>query len=83
MARNYKKEAKWESSPEQVKRREARNKARAKAMKQGKVRKGDGKEVDHTGFHPTGSLDNVKVKVVSRTANRKRQPPHKGYGRKK
>lgn len=79
MARNYAKETAWENSPKQVKRREARNKARRDALKRGSVHKGDGKELDHVGYHPTGSLDNVPTKVVSRSANRKRQPPHKGY----
>jgi hypothetical protein len=72
--RNYKKETAYENSPEQVKRREARNKARRDAMKKGKVKKGDGKELDHVGFHRTGSLDNVPTKVVSKKANRSRQP---------
>lgn len=72
--RDYKKETAYENRPEQVKRREARNAARRKAEKAGKVHKGDGKELDHVGFHRTGSLDNVPTKVVSRTANRKRQP---------
>jgi len=79
MARNYKKENKWESSPEQVARRVARNRARRKAIKEGRVHKGDGKELDHVGYHPTGSLDKVPTRVTSRRANRKRQPPHKGY----
>lgn len=76
--RNYKKENAWENTPEQVKRREARNRARRRAMRAGKVRKGDGKEMDHLGYHPRGSLDKVPVKAVSRHANRVRQPPHKG-----
>lgn len=76
--RNYAKENEWENSPIQVKRREARNRARAKAMREGRVRKGDGKELDHVGYHPTGSLDNVPTRVKSRHANRVRQPPHKG-----
>lgn len=75
MTHNYAKENKWENTPAQVKRREARNRARAKAMKQGKVHKGDGKELDHIGFHRTGSLDHVPTKVVSRHKNRIRQPP--------
>lgn len=79
MARNYAKENKWEDSPRQVKRREARNKVRAKAAKKGLVRKGDGKELDHVGYHPTGTLKGVKAVVVSRHKNRIRQPPHKGY----
>lgn len=79
MTHNYARENKWEDSPQQVKRREARNKARRKAEKDGKVHKGDHKELDHVGYHPTGSLFNVSTKVVSRHANRVRQPPHKGY----
>lgn len=79
MARNYAKETSWEDSPRQVKRREARNSVRRKAMKAGKVRKGDGKELDHVGYHPTGTLKGVPAKVVSRHKNRVRQPPHKGY----
>ena len=72
--RNYAKENAWEDTPAQVKRREARNRARRKAMKAGKVHKGDHKELDHVGSHRTGSLDHVAVKVVSRHANRIRQP---------
>ena len=82
MARNYRKETAYEEAPAQIKRREARNRARRKALKAGTVRKGDNKELDHVGFHPTGSLDHVRVRAVSRHANRVRQPPHKGYGRK-
>ena len=72
--RNYAKETAYENSPEQVKRRVARNRARRKAEKAGKVHKGDGKELDHQGFHRTGSLDNVPTKVVSKKTNRSRQP---------
>lgn len=72
--RNYKKETEYENRPEQVKRRMARNRARAKAEREGKVRKGDGKELDHVGSHRTGSLDKVPTRVVSRHANRIRQP---------
>jgi hypothetical protein len=75
---NPEKEAKWEAQPEQKKRRAARNRARAKAEKAGKVHKGDGKELDHVGYHRTGSLDKVPTKVVSRAANRKRQPDRPG-----
>lgn len=75
--RNYRKENEWQSSPEQVDRRVARNRARRKAIREGRVKKGDGKELDHVGYHRTGSLDNVPTRVVSRSANRKRQPPTK------
>jgi len=79
MTHNYAKENKWEDSPRQVKRREARNKARSRAAKKGLVRKGDKKELDHVGYHPTGTLRGVRAVVVSRHRNRVRQPPHKGY----
>jgi hypothetical protein len=81
--RNYRAETDYESRPDQVKRRVARNRARRKALREGKVRKGDGKELDHQGTHRTGSLDNVPTKVVSRTANRKRQPPTKARGKER
>ncbi|HYT45771.1 MAG TPA: HNH endonuclease [Methylomirabilota bacterium] len=71
---NYVKETSYEDRPEQVERREARNVARRKAERRGTVHKGDRKEVDHTGSHRTGSLRHVKTRVVSRTANRRRQP---------
>lgn len=77
MAHNYAKENKWEDTPAQVKRRVARNRARRKAMKKGLVHKGDKKELDHLGSHRTGSLDHVPTKVVSRHANRIRQPKRK------
>lgn len=75
--RDYKQEAEWASSPEQIARRVARNRARRKAIREGRVRKGDGKELDHVGYHRTGSLDKVPTRVVSRQANRSRQPPTK------
>lgn len=75
MSHNYLRENKWEDTRSQVLRREARNKARGKAMKAGKVHKGDMKELDHVGFHRRGSLFKVPTKVVSRHANRIRQPP--------
>ena len=72
--RNYKKETAYEERPEQVKRREARNTARRKALRKGSVHKGDKKELDHLGSHRTGSLAHVPTRVVSRHANRIRQP---------
>lgn len=73
--RNYRKENAWEDTPAQVKRREARNAARRKGERTGRVHKGDGKELDHVGFHRKGSLRHVPTVVVSRHANRVRQPP--------
>ena len=77
--RNYAKETAYESSPRQRKRRVNRTLTRRAAEKKGLVHKGDGKELDHVGYHPTGTLKGVRARVVSRSANRRRQPPHKGY----
>lgn len=45
--RKYENATKYESTPEQKKARAARNAARRMLMKEGKVHKGDGKDVDH------------------------------------
>lgn len=64
----------YHAKPEQKLRRAQRNAARNKAEKEGRVHKGDGKEVDHVNAPRTGSLENVKTRVVPKTENRKRQP---------
>lgn len=75
MVRDYRKEYdEYHAKPEQKKRRAQRNAARNDAMKDGRVSKGDGKEVDHVNAPRTGSLDGVKTRVVPKTENRKRQP---------
>ena len=77
--RDYKREyADYQGKPEQIKRRAQRNAARAKAAASGLVHKGDSKEVDHLGSNRKGKLNNKRVKVVSRAANRKRQPKRDG-----
>ena len=82
MARNMAKETAYENSPKQVKRREARNKREREYKRKHHVDHiPAGKELDHTGYHRTGSLDHVPVKLVSRAANRRRQPPTKARGR--
>lgn len=60
---------KYNSQPEQKKNRASRNAARAAAMKDGKVRKGDGKDVDHRNMNPK---DNRKsnLKVMDKSKNR-------------
>lgn len=73
--RNYAKETSYEDSPQQVHRREARNAARRRGLREGRVHKHDGKELDHIGFHRTGPLDHVPTRVTSRHFNRSRQPP--------
>ena len=68
MGRNYKKEyANYQGSPEQIKRRSNRNKARRIMAKRGKVTKGDGKDVHHTTGNP---MNNKKLSVKSKSKNR-------------
>lgn len=59
----------YNSSPEQKKRRAQRNAARRKLEKQGRVRKGDGKDVDHKD-HNTANNSNSNLRVTSRSVNR-------------
>ena len=61
--------AKFQSSPKAIKERASRNAARAKLEKEGRVSKGDGKDVDHKNGNP---LSNKKsnLKVMSKSKNR-------------
>ena len=78
-ARDYKKEYReFQGTSEQKKRRAQRNAARAAAIKAGKARKGDGMEVDHVAMNRRGKLNNKKVKVISKIANRRKQPKRDG-----
>ncbi len=73
--RNFREEYdSFHSTPEQKKRRAQRNAARRKALAAGKVKKGDGKEVDHIAAPRNGSLDGIKTRVISKALNRKKQP---------
>ena len=60
---------KYNSSPEQKKRRAERNASRRKMEAAGKVRKGDGKDVDHRN-HNTGDKSMKNLRVMSKSANR-------------
>ena len=73
--RNYRDEYdSFHGTEEQKKRRAERNAARRKAVEAGRAKKGDGKEVDHIGAPRTGSLDGVPTQVISKRANRIKQP---------
>jgi len=76
--RKYKNAAIYEASPEQVKNRGERNKARAKLMKAGKVHKGDGKDVAHiVAADKGGSIkDGVRVESASKNRSFKRDSKH-------
>ncbi len=71
--RDYDKEYRdYQGTPEQIKRRSSRNKARRYMEKQGRVAKGDGKEVDHRNHDATdNSPSNLRVR--DKSANRRDQ----------
>lgn len=70
--RNYKKEyASYHGRPSQIKRRAARNAARRRLEKAGRVRKGDGRDVDHKDGNPLNNRPS-NLRVTSRRANRAR-----------
>jgi hypothetical protein len=72
MARNYKNEYQnYQGRPDQIKKRSMRNKARRKLMKEGRVHKGDGKDVDHkTPISQGGGNSDSNLRVQSDNANR-------------
>lgn len=72
MARNYKREyAKYQGTEEQKKKRAQRNTARRQAEKAGKVKKGDGKDIDHKKpIRSGGGNGKGNVRVRSKAANR-------------
>jgi hypothetical protein len=76
--RKYANAVKYEAQPEQVKNRSARNAARAKLMKAGKVKKGDGKDVAHVKAFDKGGANKNGVRVESASKNRsfKRDSKH-------
>jgi hypothetical protein len=67
-SRNYKAEySNYQGTDEQKKRRAVRNAARRMLMRQGRVRKGDGKDVDHiNGLHNAAN----NLRVLSKSINR-------------
>ena len=81
MARNYRKEYdNYQGSEEQKKKRAARNKARRQLEREGKVSKGDGKDVDHKKPLATGGSNaRSNLKAVPKSTNRsfKRTPTAK------
>ena len=69
--RDYRKEYDtYQGKPEQIKKRDERNAARRKLEKAGKVRKGDGKDVDHIVALDKGGSNKTGLRVVSKSANR-------------
>lgn len=72
--RNYKKEyAKYHGTAAYRKRRSMRVLARRKLEKIGRVRKGDGKDVDHKKALSKGGTNGLRnLRVVSRYVNRRK-----------
>ena len=72
MRRNYRKEYdNYDSKPDQKKKRAKRNAARRRMEKEGKVRKGDGKDVAHKKpLSKGGSNKRSNLKVTSKSKNR-------------
>ena len=62
--------AAYGAQPEQKKNRAARNAARAKMAKAGKVHKGDGKDVAHTKAFDKGGNNKTGLRVEDKSANR-------------
>lgn len=62
-------QAKYNSKPEQVKRRTQRNAARAKMVKAGLARKGDGKDVAHKDNN-TANNSRSNLAMQSKAKNR-------------
>lgn len=66
-------QAKYNSKPEQKKRRAKRNAARRKMMEAGKVRKGDGKDVAHSDDNPNNNkMVNLLVQAPHKNRSLKR-----------
>lgn len=60
---------KYNSKPDSKKDRASRNAARSEAMKEGKVRKGDGKDIDHKDSNPRNNKKG-NTQVMSASKNR-------------
>jgi hypothetical protein len=76
--RKYAQAVKYEDTPEQVKNREERNRARYKLLKEGKVRKGDGKDVAHVKAADKGGTIKDGVRVEPKSVNRSFKRDSKG-----
>ena len=70
--RDYAKEYReYQGTPKQLKNQALRHAARRKLEKEGLVKKGDGKEVDHKDGNPRNNKRS-NLQVMSRTANRRK-----------
>jgi len=78
--RDYQQENLYKRRPEQIKKRVARNRARRMLMREGIVRKGDGKDVNHKNGN---ALDNRRHNLEPMVARKNRSYPRtKNAGKK-
>lgn len=81
MGRNYKLEyERYQGTPEQKKRRAMRNKVRRQAIKEGRVRKGDGIDIHHVDGNP---MNSSKSNLVLQTRSKNRSFPRNSKSGKK
>ena len=81
MGRNYKKEyERYQGTPEQKKRRAMRNKVRRQAIREGRVRKGDGIDIHHVDGNP---MNSSKSNLVLQTRSKNRSFPRNSKSGKK
>ena len=79
--RDYKKEYQnYQGKPDQIKKRASRNAARRKMMADGKVKKGDGKDVAHANDN---CLDNRKSNLKVQSPAKNRSFPRNKDGKRK
>jgi len=77
--RNYDAEYKnYQGTEEQKKKRAQRNAARRKAEREGKVKKGDGKDVSHKKAMDKGGKNSDGTRVESKSRNRSFKRDSKG-----
>ncbi len=72
--------AEYQKQPSEVKKRVERNAARREAIKEGRVHKGDGKEIDHkVPLRSGGSNAKSNQRVVDASTNRAWRKGKSGY----
>ena len=77
--RDYKHEyATYHSRPDQKKRRAKRNAARSLLIQSGRVKKGDGKDVDHKDRNPNNNSPS-NLRIQSKSQNRAWRKGKNGY----
>lgn len=79
--RDYAKEyADYHASTEQKQRRAMRNQVRRKLTREGKVEKGDGKDIDHKDHNPRNNSPS-NIRIVPRKVNRSLDSAERKKGR--